>query len=96
MHSNASTDPIYRAALDHASKSTGGKVDKLCMSRHMPIGVVTGEATPSRRGISAVANRGVSYEVCYSHKLPTGFPEGHEMWLDFKVTDALKRVVYLR
>lgn len=28
------------------------------------------------------------------HKLPTGFPEGREMWLDFKVTDADGNVVY--
>jgi hypothetical protein len=28
------------------------------------------------------------------HKLPTGFPEGREMWLDFKVVDAHNMVVY--
>jgi hypothetical protein len=28
------------------------------------------------------------------HKLPTGFPEGREMWLDFKVVDAHDRTVY--
>lgn len=28
------------------------------------------------------------------HKLPTGFPEGREMWLDFKVVDAHDRQVY--
>jgi len=28
------------------------------------------------------------------HKLPTGFPEGREMWLDFKVTDASGKEVY--
>jgi len=28
------------------------------------------------------------------HKLPTGFPEGREMWLDFKVTDAKGNTVY--
>lgn len=28
------------------------------------------------------------------HKLPTGFPEGREMWLDFKVVDAHGRTVY--
>jgi len=28
------------------------------------------------------------------HKLPTGFPEGREMWLDFKVVDARGRQVY--
>ena len=28
------------------------------------------------------------------HKLPTGFPEGREMWLDFKVVDASNALVY--
>lgn len=28
------------------------------------------------------------------HKLPTGFPEGREMWVDFKVIDAKNRLVY--
>lgn len=28
------------------------------------------------------------------HKLPTGFPEGREMWLDFKVIDARNAEVY--
>lgn len=28
------------------------------------------------------------------HKLPTGFPEGREVWLDFSVTDASGREVY--
>lgn len=28
------------------------------------------------------------------HKLPTGFPEGREMWLDFKVVDAHGRTVF--
>ena len=28
------------------------------------------------------------------HKLPTGFPEGREMWLEFKVLDAHNSVIY--
>jgi len=28
------------------------------------------------------------------HKLPTGFPEGREVWVDFKVVDAQGREVY--
>src|SRR5262249_10920452 len=28
------------------------------------------------------------------HRLPTGFPEGREMWLDFKVVDSRNREVY--
>jgi hypothetical protein len=28
------------------------------------------------------------------HKLPSGFPEGREMWIDFTITDALGNVVF--
>lgn len=28
------------------------------------------------------------------HKLPTGFPEGREMWVDFSVTDADGKIIY--
>ena len=28
------------------------------------------------------------------HKLPTGFPEGREMWIDFRVQDANGREIY--
>lgn len=28
------------------------------------------------------------------HKLPTGFPEGREVWIDFKVTDSSGKEVY--
>jgi hypothetical protein len=28
------------------------------------------------------------------HKLPTGFPEGREMWIDFRVMDASGRTLY--
>jgi hypothetical protein len=28
------------------------------------------------------------------HKLPTGFPEGREMWIDFRVMDDAGRTLY--
>ncbi|KGJ99315.1 multiheme c-type cytochrome [Thalassotalea sp. ND16A] len=28
------------------------------------------------------------------HKIPTGFPEGREMWVDFKVTDSSGNLIY--
>lgn len=76
MHSNSWTDPIYRAALDHASKATGGKVDKLCMGCHTPIGVLSGEATPAGKGMSAIADRGISCEVCHNISDSTGIGNG--------------------
>lgn len=76
MHSNAWTDPIYRAALNAISKATGGKADKFCMGCHTPVGVVSGEATPSGEGMSAVADRGVQCEVCHNISQSTGIGNG--------------------
>ena len=76
MHSNAWTDPIYRAALNAISKASGGKADKFCMGCHTPIGVVTGEATPSGAGMSAIANRGVQCDVCHNISRSTGIGNG--------------------
>ena len=76
MHSKSWKDPIYRAALTNASKNTGGKVDKLCMGCHTPIGTITGEASPSGAGMSAVADRGVSCEVCHNISATRGIGNG--------------------
>jgi Cytochrome c554 and c-prime len=76
MHSHAWTDPVYRAALNLMSKSSKGKTDKFCMGCHTPIGVVTGEATPSGKGMSEVANRGVQCEVCHNISRTSGIGNG--------------------
>lgn len=76
MHSNAWTDPIYRAALNHVSKKTGGKVDELCMGCHTPVGVVTGEANPAGVGMSDIANRGVQCDVCHNISETQGIGNG--------------------
>ena len=76
MHSFAWKDPIYRAALAKASKNTNGKVDKFCMGCHTPIGVLSGEATPSGKGMSEVANKGVSCEVCHNISATKGVGNG--------------------
>ncbi|HSB80773.1 MAG TPA: cytochrome c family protein [Candidatus Methylomirabilis sp.] len=76
MHSNSWTDPVYRAALNAISKASGGKADKFCMGCHTPVGVVTGEATPSGKGMSAVADRGVQCEVCHNISKSTGIGNG--------------------
>jgi cytochrome c554/c'-like protein len=66
MHSNAWTDPVYRAVLNLASRATQGKVDNLCMGCHTPIGVTTGEANPAGEGMSAIAERGVQCDFCHN------------------------------
>ena len=76
MHSQAWKDPIYRAALNVASKNTKGKVDKLCMGCHTPIGVLTGEASPLGKGMSEVAEKGVSCEVCHNISDTKGIGNG--------------------
>lgn len=76
MHSNAWTDPIYRAVLNAVSKAHGGKVDNFCMGCHTPIGVVTGEATPSGKDMSPVADRGVQCEVCHNISDSKGIGNG--------------------
>lgn len=76
MHSNSWTDPVYRAALNLMSKASNGKIDKFCMGCHTPIGVVTGEATPSGKGMSAVADHGVQCEVCHNVSATSGIGNG--------------------
>ncbi len=76
MHSFAWKDPIYRTALAKASKNTQGKVDKLCMGCHTPIGVLSGEASPSGKGMSEVADKGVSCEVCHNISETNGIGNG--------------------
>ena len=76
MHSNSWSDPVYRAALNLMSKASNGKVDKFCMGCHTPIGVVTGEASPSGKGMSAVADHGVQCEVCHNVSGTSGIGNG--------------------
>lgn len=76
MHSNAWTDPVYRAALNFMSKASKGKTDNFCMACHTPIGVVTHEATPGGKGMSEVANRGVQCEVCHNISRTSGIGNG--------------------
>jgi hypothetical protein len=76
MHSNSWTDPVYRAALNFMSDASHGKVDNLCMGCHTPIGVVTHEATPSGKGMSEVANRGVQCDFCHSVARTSGIGNG--------------------
>ncbi|MFL6711372.1 MAG: multiheme c-type cytochrome [Sulfurifustis sp.] len=76
MHSNAWIDPVYRAALNSISKASGGKADNFCMGCHTPVGVVSGEATPSGKGMSKVADNGVYCEVCHNISQSRGIGNG--------------------
>jgi len=76
MHSNSWSDPIYRAALNMASKGTDGAVDNLCIGCHTPIGLVTGEATPKGDKMSKVADQGVQCEVCHNISDSNGVGNG--------------------
>ena len=76
MHSNAWTDPIYRAALKLADKGTKGKVTKLCIGCHSPIGLVTGTASPDGEGMSEMADAGVQCDVCHNISASSGIGNG--------------------
>ena len=46
------------------------------MGRHTPIGVLSREATPAGKGMSAIADRGVSCEECHNISDSTGIGNG--------------------
>jgi hypothetical protein len=72
MHSNAWTDPIYRALMLQASKATKGLTDNLCIGCHTPIGLSTGEATPTGEKMGKLANNGVQCDFCHNISAATG------------------------
>lgn len=76
MHSNSWADPVYRAALNLMSTASKGRTDNFCMGCHTPIGVVTREASPSGKGMSEAANRGVQCEVCHNISRTSGIGNG--------------------
>jgi len=76
MHSNAWTDPIYRALMSQASKATNGLTDNLCIGCHTPIGLTTGEATPSGEKMGKLANNGVQCDFCHNISAAIGVGNG--------------------
>jgi hypothetical protein len=72
MHSNAWHDPIYRALMRLAGKATNGLTDNLCIGCHTPVGLTTGEATPTGEKMSEIANNGVFCEVCHNISAASG------------------------
>ena len=59
MHSNAWNDPVYLALMREASKATKGLTDNLCIGCHTPIGLTTGESSPSGEKLSQLSKNGV-------------------------------------
>jgi hypothetical protein len=72
MHSNAWNDPIYRALMRLASKATNGLTDNLCLGCHTPVGLVTGEASPTGEKMSAISRSGVYCEFCHNISAASG------------------------
>jgi len=72
MHSNAWHDPIYRALMKLAGKATNGLTDNLCIGCHTPVGLTTGEATPTGEKMSEISNHGVHCEVCHNISAASG------------------------
>lgn len=67
-------DPIYRALLKKASIATGGKVDKLCIGCHSPIGLTTGSADAVIATVPE--DPGVDCETCHNISGSTGLGNG--------------------
>ena len=71
---NSWDDPIYRALLAKASVATDGKVDKLCIGCHTPMGLTTD--TVSARGDDEVHISGIGCDDCHSISASTGLGNG--------------------
>ncbi len=69
MHAAAFTDPIWRAFVAMGSEETGGKIDKLCIGCHTPIGLVTGDVKDAEGIFSEdtdlVSTFGVQCDACH-------------------------------
>ena len=67
-------DPIYRALLAKASEATDGKVDKLCIGCHTPMGLTTDSV--SATGNDQVHISGIGCDDCHSISASTGIGNG--------------------
>ena len=67
-------DPIYRALLAKASAATDGKVDKLCIGCHTPMGLTTDSV--SATGNDKVHISGIGCDDCHSISASTGLGNG--------------------
>lgn len=76
MHSNAWNDPIYLAIMREASKATKGLTDNLCLGCHTPIGLTTGEATPTGERLSEISKDGVHCDFCHNISAAIGIGNG--------------------
>lgn len=72
MHSNAWNDPVYLAVMRAASKGTKGVTDNLCIGCHTPIGLTTGESSPSGERLSELSKNGVQCDFCHNISASTG------------------------
>jgi hypothetical protein len=69
MHAFAFKDPFYRAVLAEASRETEGRVDRLCVGCHTPIGTVAEFVWIREDGqidVDDMANEGVTCDLCHS------------------------------
>ena len=71
---NSWDDPIYRALLAKASVATDGKVDKLCIGCHTPMGLATDSVTAL--GEDKVHISGIGCDDCHSISASTGLGNG--------------------
>ena len=67
VHALALQDPIYQGELNKGFKAVGHEITRQCEGCHSPAGMVTGEIKgPGLKGLSRVAQAGVSCDICHS------------------------------
>lgn len=75
-------DPIYRALLKRASEATEGKIDNFCTGCHTPVGLTTGNISPTLNRASIMETEishpmpGVDCESCHNISARTGLDNG--------------------
>jgi len=85
---NAWEDPIYRGLLAKASEATDGKVDKLCIGCHTPMGLTTDSV--SAQGADKVHIAGIGCDDCHSMSASTGTGNGSYVLTPKKYGRSLK------
>ena len=63
MHSQALSDPLYKAKLADANAATGGKIGPFCLKCHGPVGTMTGQLT--KIDPSKASGQGITCTFCH-------------------------------
>lgn len=67
-HSHAFEDPIFLAMWEMGSKETQGKINRLCLGCHAPIGLLTSEvkAPEDEPNVTEISQNGIYCDFCHT------------------------------